>query len=517
MTNYILRRLLLMIPTLIGITFLLFMLVASAPGGIGAGLRFTGGGQTDATSVAIQQAYLNDRYGLDDPPVIQYTRWLARISPIKFGTRDQITPAGERKSLPKSPEPPMLWSWFNDQSPEEAAASVEIDSPLADLDPNAPNYIEEVQRIFRSNDNAYGRARGRLITQATLLEQALATYANQTNLQGATNRKGEPIESVFLESTPDKSHPAWPDLKQQADNATDAFLEAEAARQRLTEIFLAKPFPEAGIPIIPGAVSIASPDLGRSFSRSRPVSELILEALPVTLLLNLIAVTLIYAIAVPSGVLAAVRKGGFLDVGMGALVVALWSFPIPLAGILCIMYLASDQYLGLFPVAGLSSSAADTMPFLPSIQNGDFVRGWLLDRLWHICLPVACLVYGGFAILSKQTRAAMLDNFNADYVRTAKAKGVAANDITFRHVFRNSLLPLITLFVTIFPAMLSGSVVIETIFTVNGMGRLVIEAINLRDRELILASALMIGIVNLLSLLLADILYAIADPRISYE
>lgn len=111
----------------------------------------------------------------------------------------------------------------------------------------------------------------------------------------------------------------------------------------------------------------------------------------------------------------------------------------------------------------------------------------------------------------------MLDNFNADYVRTAKAKGVSGKDIVLRHVFRNSLLPLITMFVSVFPAMLGGSVVVERIFSVPGMGSLIIEAIFLRDREVLLANALIVGLINMLALLLADILYALADPRISYN
>ena len=143
--------------------------------------------------------------------------------------------------------------------------------------------------------------------------------------------------------------------------------------------------------------------------------------------------------------------------------------------------------------------------------------GWLLDVTWHMVLPVSCLVYGGFAVLSKQTRAAMLDNFSADYVRTAKAKGVSRKDVVIHHVFRNSLLPLITMFVTVFPATLAGSVVIERIFSVPGMGSLMLDAIAQRDRELILANTFMIAVVNLGALLLADILYAVADPRVSYE
>lgn len=157
------------------------------------------------------------------------------------------------------------------------------------------------------------------------------------------------------------------------------------------------------------------------------------------------------------------------------------------------------------------------MPFLPSFGAGGFERGYLLDLLWHLALPVACLVYGGFAILSKQTRAAMLDNFNMDYVRTAKAKGVEQRVIVFSHVFRNSLLPLITMFATVFPAMLAGSVVVERIFTIPGMGSLILEAISLKDREIILANATMIAIVNMLALLAADVLYALADPRVSYS
>jgi ABC-type dipeptide/oligopeptide/nickel transport system permease component len=238
----------------------------------------------------------------------------------------------------------------------------------------------------------------------------------------------------------------------------------------------------------------------------------------VTLLLNLIATPIIYFIAVPCGLLAAVRAGGLFDKLSGALFIALWSFPLPLAGVLAVGYLANKEYmLGVFPVSGVHAANADTMTFLPTNSASGWQPGYILDTVWHVCLPVMCLVYGGFAVLSKQARAAMLDNFNMDYVRTAKAKGVSGPGVVFRHVFRNSLLPLITMFVTIFPAMLAGSVVVEKIFTINGMGSLTLDAIYLRDRELLLATTTMIAGVNLLALLLADILYAMADPRISYK
>ena len=297
----------------------------------------------------------------------------------------------------------------------------------------------------------------------------------------------------------------------------EAYETAVALRTRLERAFDAKPYDQVGIPVLPGILSLGPPDFGVAFSRGRPVVDLIAAALPVTMLLNLIAIPIIYLIAIPTGMLAAVRRGKLFDVASGALFVALWSVPTVWAGVLAIGYLANKQYLGLFPVSGLHDSDASTYLYLPSWQNGVFAPGYLLDLLWHLALPVACLVYGGFAVLAKQTRAAMLDNLSADYVRTARAKGVPARAVIFRHVFRNSLLPLITMFVSVFPAMLAGSVVIERIFSVPGMGSLIIEAINLRDRELILANTLMIACVNLLALLLADILYALADPRVSYD
>jgi ABC-type dipeptide/oligopeptide/nickel transport system permease component len=295
---------------------------------------------------------------------------------------------------------------------------------------------------------------------------------------------------------------------------------AEALRSRavLAAMFAEKPYPQAGLPIIPGVLSVAKPDLGTSFARGQPVSRLIAEALPVTLMFNLVAFPIIYMIAIPSGMMAATRQGKWFDTSSAILFVALWSVPTVWAGVLAVGFLASKDYLGWFPVSGLHDASVEKATFLPSKNaDGSITPGYLLDLLWHMVLPILCLVYSGFAVLSKQTRAAMLDNFNADYVRTAKAKGVASGDIVIHHVFRNSLLPLITMFATVFPAMLAGSVVIEQIFTIPGMGKLIIDAINLKDRELVLANAVMIALVNMLALLLADILYAMADPRVSYS
>jgi peptide/nickel transport system permease protein len=158
------------------------------------------------------------------------------------------------------------------------------------------------------------------------------------------------------------------------------------------------------------------------------------------------------------------------------------------------------------------------MTFLPSMSAPpDIRRGWLLDTLWHLLLPILCLTYGQFAYLSKLARSAVLETMHADFVRTARAKGVSEKDVLYQHVLRNSLIPMITVAAHILPAMIAGAVIVESIFGIDGMGRLMVEAVKNRDREIVLSSTLISGGLGLLGYLLADVGYAIADPRVSYE
>lgn len=507
MFAYIVRRLLLMIPTLIGITFMVFMIIALSPGGVGAALR-AAGGQMEANSRALREAYLEDRYGLDDPAVVQYVRWLGRVSPIKFGGRDQIDASGEFVRTPKPVKVPPLWEQFAPSLPQ-----VPVVEDFA-FDPAMPS--DERIRLYRRQSSVYANARQALIQSRTELETALGSTAEKMGIERVRDSNGKlRFDAITREKVIDRAENRDEFMALGAAMMA-AYEKALLERENLREVFEARPFPQAGFGLVPG-VWVARPDFGVAFSKSRPVSELISDALPKTIMLNLIATPIIYFIAIPCGMLAAIRSGGKTDRLSGAAFIAFWSFPIPLAGVLAIGYLANNEYLGWFPVSGLNDSGARDFTWLPTMSGGSWHRGFVFDVIWHVVLPVMCLVYGGFAVLSKQTRAAMLDNFNMDYVRTAKAKGVSQKDIILRHVFRNSLLPLITMFVSIFPAMLAGSVVIEKIFTIPGMGSLTLDAINNRDRELLLANTLMVSAVNLLALLLADILYAFADPRITYE
>lgn len=250
---------------------------------------------------------------------------------------------------------------------------------------------------------------------------------------------------------------------------------------------------------------VATLDFGISIKHHRPVLQLLKERVPITLMLNVVSFVIIYIVSIPVGVLAAVRHRKLFDRTSSVLLFMLWSLPVMLVGQMMIGTLSGPK--GWFPPGGLSSNYAEQMPFF----------AWLLDRLWHLVLPVICLSYTGLAYLTKQVRAGMLDSLRSDYVRTARAKGLSNTSVIFRHALRNSIIPVITLMATLLPAMLAGSVIIERIFSISGMGMLFFEAVTTRDYNVVMAIATVGGFLNLLGLLLADIAYAMVDPRISFE
>lgn len=461
MATYLLRRLLLMIPTLLGITLVVFVVMAASPGGISA-QSLVEGQNLDPEAKKEIEAYYNKLYGLNDPPYMQYLRWLNNASPIGF------------------------------------------------------------------------------------------VFDEENQIAGFSFTKGS--------------------------------------------------------------------DLGRSFRYGRPVLDLLGERVPITILLNVLSIPLVYILALLVGVRAATERGRSFDVSSGMIMLALWSVPTMLAGVLMIGFFANDQYWHWFPTAGLSDRQALDMPFMPHwanlgdigllflsiavflslylylarlsdlrlraglfaltglglglamvdglseqsqglmlwillpavfalcsgwfattdydlmrvlgfalaglvvgvlvaiyVMQGVWLRGYLVDRIWHLVLPVLCLSYGGFAGLAKLTRTAVLENLMADYARTARAKGLSDHVVLWRHVFRNSLLPLITVAASLLPSLLAGSVIVESIFSIEGMGKLAVEAVQTRDRELVLSITLIGGVLTLIGYLIADILYAIADPRVSYD
>ncbi|MFT3787176.1 MAG: ABC transporter permease [Tepidisphaeraceae bacterium] len=262
---------------------------------------------------------------------------------------------------------------------------------------------------------------------------------------------------------------------------------------------------------------ISMPDLGQSAVQKRPVLDLFREKLPTTVMLQLLSLPISYTMAIWLGIQQAKRRGSRFDYSMSFTTLAVWCIPQIWVGVLLIGFFANDQYLRWFPANELSDISASAMHFLPHWVNGAWEPGWLLDRCYHLVLPVLCLTYGNFAVLSRLTRGALLDNLYADFVRTARAKGLAERVVLYRHAFRNSLIPLITVLTGLLPAMIGGSVIVEQIFGINGMGRLAVDSAQRRDFELLLSITLTAGFLELVAYLLTDLFYAIADPRVTYD
>jgi peptide/nickel transport system permease protein len=247
-------------------------------------------------------------------------------------------------------------------------------------------------------------------------------------------------------------------------------------------------------------------DFGNSFVDNRPVMGKIIERLPVTIPISLITICLSYLIAIPIGIYSAARQYSFWDRFSTFILFLLYSLPTFWIATMAIIFLANVEYLKIFPTSGLTSLGSENWPF--------FERMW--DRIWHLILPISIYAYGSFAFLSRQMRGSMLEVIRQDYIRTARAKGLKEKTVVLKHALRNSLIPIITLFGGIFPALVGGSVIIETIFSIPGIGQLAFQALIARDYPLIMAELVMAAVLTLIGLLMVDILYAFVDPRIAF-
>lgn len=247
-------------------------------------------------------------------------------------------------------------------------------------------------------------------------------------------------------------------------------------------------------------------DFGISYQDLRPVTEVIVSALRWTVLINLCALILIYLIAIPAGVDMAVHKYSLRDRLLSLFFYILYSLPNFWVATLLIIFFASGVFLSWFPPFGVQSVGPEAPWWIRT-----------LDIAHHLVLPVICLAYGSLAFLARQMRGSMLDALSQDYVRTARAKGLDERTVIWKHAFRNSLLPIITLFANVFPYMVSGSFVIEYIFSIPGMGKVSYEAIFARNYPVVYAVVLLTAVMTLIGYLVADILYAVVDPRITYR
>lgn len=244
-------------------------------------------------------------------------------------------------------------------------------------------------------------------------------------------------------------------------------------------------------------------DFGKN-CQLKPVGQTIRNAIFWTILMSTVSILLTYIISIPIGIYSARNKGTKKDDILSTFLFMLFSLPNFWIATLLIWLLA--RTLGWFPVFGLGD-----------IQDGATALQTFQVRAYHLILPLFCWTYPSLAFLSRQMRGGMLSTLSKDFIRTARAKGLEENTVIWKHGFRNSLLPIITLFANVFPRMVSGSIVIEVIFGIPGMGKLLLDSISNNDFPIVFAIVMLTALLTMIGYLVADILYAIVDPRIKYK
>ena len=247
-------------------------------------------------------------------------------------------------------------------------------------------------------------------------------------------------------------------------------------------------------------------DFGESLRDHRPIIDKLKERIPVSVKLSSISLLFAYLISIPLGVYSATHQYSIGDRVTTIVLFGLYSLPNFWIATMAIVYLGGGDFWNVFPVYGLASAGAANWPWWRQVG----------DQLWHLVLPITCLTYYTLAVLSRYMRVGMLEIIRQDFIRTARAKGLPERLVVYRHALRNSLIPIVTLMADLMPALIGGSIVIETLFSIPGMGALSYEAVLARDYPLIMAIFTLSAFLTLLGILVADFLYTLIDPRIGY-
>lgn len=253
-------------------------------------------------------------------------------------------------------------------------------------------------------------------------------------------------------------------------------------------------------------------DLGDSLIESRPVIDVITSKMGISFTIAFIATILQYIIAIPLGVVSATKQYGAMDYTVT--VIAMMGISLPTFFFAALLTRVFSLQLGWFPLMGLTEGS---VIYNPESVAQIFSSEWFsynLDKLWHMVLPMVTLVVLSIGGLMRYTRTNMLEVLNSDYIRTARAKGLSEHSVIYTHAFRNSLIPLVTMFAGVLPGLFGGAMITETVFAIPGIGQIAYKAVSLGDINLIMAYNMFISVLTVVGTLLSDLMYAVVDPRV---
>lgn len=484
MLTYIIKRVLLMIPTFLAISLIVFTIVNFAPGNPGAKQVGADGGQ-QANTGEQRESYriFKEQFNLDKP-VLLNTRYDLSQEEVEKILIQVLNKDGAVKPAARIEAQETIENWGRYAVP----ALIDILNNHSDKGLQALasqrltiNARKRLQGEFRKDLTPEQRAANKII--ADEVESFKKQYFLAGDLEDPNAGKEDDVKKF------------WTDWF--TANASDW---EYSAGDKMSILFFDTRFAKYW-------GNLARLDFGVSHLDKRPVLDKVLEKLKYSLSLAVTSVFLAYLISLPLGIWSAVKENTLADRIATVILFMLYSLPSFFVGVVLLNFFTIGSPLQWFPTAGFESIDTSQMTTLQ----------YLKDVIWHIFLPIVCMTYGSLAALSRYARTGLLDIIRADFIRTARAKGLSESVVIVKHAARNGMIPILTLMATLLPVLIGGSVVIEVIFGIPGMGRLGFEAIMLRDYNVIMAILLISSLLTLIGMLISDLMYALVDPRITFD
>ena len=490
MTDYLIKRILMMIPTFAGVSLVLFIVMAMAPGepssmGGGEGVGGDAGTLENVSDLEAQNRNVRmfrEQFNLNRP--LFWNGWTGLtaddVRPALEAVRDGATKAGP-ETFKKSKRELEDWGWYAIPAFVDVLAESPDDHALQD---KTLRYLRQAAYTFRPI-----RPPGHQRTEAEVASDKKIDEENRLLNQPGYGWKPEAGDEKRAEVV--KNWQQWVKDRQERWD----FSAGDKMWIAVTDTQFGKYWG-----------NLVQGDLGLSNSTKEPVLGMIFDRLKYSLSLAVPAFIMAWVLAVFLGVFTATRHGTATDQTISVGLFVMYSIPSFVAATLLQRWLAIS--LGWFPLEGFQS---------PDAENTMTTWEHFKDVLWHITLPLIVYTYGGLAFISRQARSGMLEVLKSDFVRTARAKGLNERSVVWKHAVRNGMMPIVTLLGTALPVLLAGSVFIEQVFNIDGFGKLMIKSIFDKDYNVVMGIQLIVAALTLVGMLLTDLIYAAMDPRISFK
>jgi len=482
MWTYILKRILLMFPTFFAVSLIVFFILNFAPGSPAAVALSSGDGNSGQSSQLSGQQ--RESYRL-------FKEQFNYDKPILFNTRF---------TLGRSDVEPTLVDMLASAEEVSFARQIEAQEDIENWGSYAVPGLVEVLKdpAVATNVRALASVRLAVNSQRSLINP---TRRRPNAEERALNSEIATENSEFIKWT--FGTDAAPERVSEVATFWDAWLTNNEERftyNKASVFFTDTRFAKYWS-------NLSRLDFGISHVDKRPVIDKVWKKLRYSVTLSLSSVLLVYLVSVPLGIWSSVRRNTLADRIVTVALFMMYSLPSFFVGVFLLNLLTRGTPWQIFPTSGFEALNTANMTTLD----------YLKDVIWHVFLPICTLSYASLAVLSRYARTGLLDVIRADYIRTARAKGLPEFVVIIKHAARNGMIPILTLLATLLPAMIGGSVVVEVVFGIPGMGRYMFESINVRDYNAVMAILLISCSLTLVGMLLSDISYALVDPRISFD